>query len=65
VVHQWLLEQGVMPNVKDNSGVTPLHLASIKGYVTLVQLLLDSDSTVKKAPPPRFPLSFFPHHHIA
>eukprot|EP00193_Tetraselmis_chui_P007061 CAMPEP_0177766316 /NCGR_PEP_ID=MMETSP0491_2-20121128/8462_1 /TAXON_ID=63592 /ORGANISM="Tetraselmis chuii, Strain PLY429" /LENGTH=373 /DNA_ID=CAMNT_0019282727 /DNA_START=285 /DNA_END=1402 /DNA_ORIENTATION=+ len=45
---KWLLEQGVMPNVKDNSGVTPLHLASIKGYVTLVQLLLDSDSTVKK-----------------
>mmetsp|Transcript_10231 Transcript_10231/g.26047 ORF Transcript_10231/g.26047 Transcript_10231/m.26047 type:complete len:313 (-) Transcript_10231:33-971(-) len=45
---QWLLEQGVMPNVKDTHGVTPLHVAAIKGYVSLVQLLLDSDNTVKK-----------------
>jgi len=45
---KWLLDEGVMPNVKDNHGVTPLHVAAIKGHIKLVELLLDSDSSIKK-----------------
>uniref|UniRef100_A0A061S3D0 Euchromatic histone-lysine N-methyltransferase n=1 Tax=Tetraselmis sp. GSL018 TaxID=582737 RepID=A0A061S3D0_9CHLO len=45
---KWLLLQGVMPDVKDNHGVTPLHVAAIKGYFSLVELLLDSDESIKK-----------------
>ncbi len=35
------LEQGVDPNVKNEAGKTPLHIAAMYGYRDIVELLLD------------------------
>ena len=43
---QLLLLHGFSPNVRGKAGLTPLHVASAKGYVGCVKALLDSDADV-------------------
>ena len=44
-----LLAKGVLPNLKDNSSYTSLHLASQNGHTTTVQLLLTNNARVDQA----------------
>ena len=43
---QLLLLHGFSPNVRAKAGLTPLHVASAKGYVGCVKALLESDADV-------------------
>ena len=43
---QLLLLHGFSPNVRGKAGLTPLHVASAKGYVVCVKALLESDADV-------------------
>ena len=40
--------QGIMV-VSVHAGVTPLHVAAIRGHLNIVNMLLDSDKSVRKA----------------
>ena len=42
LVARWLLRAEVPVNIQDRGGLTPLHIASIGGELSLVQLLLES-----------------------
>ncbi|MHB0999859.1 MAG: ankyrin repeat domain-containing protein [Armatimonadota bacterium] len=41
---QHLLESGENVNIKDNVGVTPLHIAARRGYYEIVELLLEHEA---------------------
>lgn len=42
MVAQFLTEKGVDTLAKDGTGVTPLHLAAIRGHVEVVSFLLNN-----------------------
>ncbi len=45
-ISKFLIQMGAEINEKDNLGVTPLHVASLKGNIEIAELLLEKGADV-------------------